>query len=777
MRNFKTYLFRWVALLFALWPSLIYAQDPHFTQQQRVPTFYNPAAAGQGVENIRLTMLYRNQWASIGSPFKTSALFFDKQVSHVGLGASIVNNSAGPSGIRQLQMEGTLSYRAIVGKHQLAGGLQIGLVQKSFDPSKMTFDDQYTPDQGFDPNNPTAESFSYTKTTRPDFGAGFLWSYGVKNNGAYFPYAGVSLQHINQPKESFIETNNTLPRKLVAQAGVGIHISENLQLTPMIMYMKQQFSKETTAGIIVGFPLQNRDRFETGVYYRSSDAVAVYTGYQWNSLLMGVSYDVNTSGLTGGPGALELTLTYIPKAKQKGPIIKKKEQDEDDTEVKEKKAPVKAIAKPKVAPSSRAAADKYATGSATTNSVTKPVPSMKDARDKPVVVPVPVKTTPAPVVTIPVPERSFEPMEPTAPPALSCNVRDPMRKVSPSRTTIGSRIVTIPLSTDTIDDPLLLGTIHSAIPEQLIQQEEALPISNVVVAERTTALKEVVEYEQGPEEILSRPMESDKLLSENTSDKAVRTTVPKRISHIAAEPIPVAAADMIPSTMHKLNAAKVKSSYKKDKPVKTGIPVRNHVLGNYEEEMLPVAVKQVQKVSDADQDGVPDAVDECPYIKGSVATHGCPDTDGDGVIDKDDHCPLEIGVKENNGCPAVNSLLIEGVNIQFGNIEFGTGSAEVKGIYKLDIIEPALDSLWDNANYTLVLTGHTDNEGDAAFNMKLSQDRADVVKALFIKKGLDESRIRTVAYGETVPLRENTSEEGKLHNRRVEVHVIKIKKQ
>jgi outer membrane protein OmpA-like peptidoglycan-associated protein len=474
-------------------------------------------------------------------------------------------------------------------------------------------------------------------------------------------------------------------------------------------------------------------------------------------------------------------LTYIPKAKQKGPIIKKKEQDEDDTDVKEKKAPAKGSVKPKAAPSSRAAGDNYSTGSATTNNVKKPVPSVKDARDKPVVVSAPAKPISAPVLA-PVAkdvvvERSFEPMEQTTPSAISSDVRDPMRKVNPSRVAVGARMVTIKLSTDTIDDPLVLGSIHSAIPEQLIPQDESITTSSAVVSERNMELKEIVEYEAGPEEIQSHPIESTKLLTENTSDKPVKTIVPRRISHITADLVPVPVAEMIPSTMHKLNVAKIMTSYKKEKPVKTAIPVRNHVLGNIAEEVLPVEVKQVQKVSDADGDGVPDAVDECPYIKGSAATHGCPDTDGDGVIDKEDHCPMEIGVKENYGCPALNSILSEGINIEFGNIEFGTGSAEVKGIYKLDIIEPALDSLWDNANYTLVLTGHTDNEGDAAFNMKLSQDRADVVKALFIKKGLDESRIRTVAYGETVPLRENTSEEGKLHNRRVEVHVIKIKKQ
>ncbi len=54
---------------------------------------------------------------------------------------------------------------------------------------------------------------------------------------------------------------------------------------------------------------------------------------------------------------------------------------------------------------------------------------------------------------------------------------------------------------------------------------------------------------------------------------------------------------------------------------------------------------------DADNDGVADAEDQCPNDPGTVELHGCPDTDGDGIVDKDDKCPTEVGLRENNGCP------------------------------------------------------------------------------------------------------------------------------
>ncbi|MBK7967144.1 MAG: PorP/SprF family type IX secretion system membrane protein [Bacteroidetes bacterium] len=141
MRKLITYLLLFICCFAA---RNMNAQDPHYTQAHRIPTWYNPAAAGHGVEHIRLTMLYRNQWSSVMSPFKTQGLFFDKQVSKVGLGANLVNNSAGEAGIRQLFLNGQLSYRYAFGKNVIASGLQVGLIQKSFDHSKMTFDDQYT---------------------------------------------------------------------------------------------------------------------------------------------------------------------------------------------------------------------------------------------------------------------------------------------------------------------------------------------------------------------------------------------------------------------------------------------------------------------------------------------------------------------------------------------------------------------------------------------------------------------------------------------------------
>ena len=71
------------------------------------------------------------------------------------------------------------------------------------------------------------------------------------------------------------------------------------------------------------------------------------------------------------------------------------------------------------------------------------------------------------------------------------------------------------------------------------------------------------------------------------------------------------------------------------------------------------------------------------------------------------------------------------------------------------------------------LEGHTDSVGDAEANKKLSQDRADAVKATMTSDGIDESRLSTTGYGQEKPVASNDTDEGRAQNRRLELVVTK----
>jgi len=76
--------------------------------------------------------------------------------------------------------------------------------------------------------------------------------------------------------------------------------------------------------------------------------------------------------------------------------------------------------------------------------------------------------------------------------------------------------------------------------------------------------------------------------------------------------------------------------------------------------------------------------------------------------------------------------------------------------------------LKDNPDLKFEIDGHTDNSGAAAHNLTLSQQRADAVKDQLVKMGVDASRLTTKGFGDSKPISDNNTLEGKANNRRVE---------
>ena len=176
---------------------------------------------------------------------------------------------------------------------------------------------------------------------------------------------------------------------------------------------------------------------------------------------------------------------------------------------------------------------------------------------------------------------------------------------------------------------------------------------------------------------------------------------------------------------------------------------------------------------DSDNDGLSDNKDDCPKIAGPVENRGCPygDTDGDGVNDNADECPKTPGPITNKGCPVIEKKDQEVVDMAVKNLEFETGK---------DIIEerskPSLNTLADKlkqkSEWNLLLSGHTDNVGDDDANMILSKNRSEAVKKYFISSGISESRIKVNYFGETKPIADNNTSEGRQKNRRVEFMIV-----
>jgi OmpA-OmpF porin, OOP family len=171
---------------------------------------------------------------------------------------------------------------------------------------------------------------------------------------------------------------------------------------------------------------------------------------------------------------------------------------------------------------------------------------------------------------------------------------------------------------------------------------------------------------------------------------------------------------------------------------------------------------------DSDNDGVMDDMDRCPDVAGIMGLKGCPDTDGDGVADIDDRCPSAKGSPANKGCPEITKADIVKITYIGSKIFFENNSDKLKvaSLSQLDELSKILNK-YEGASLTI--EGHTDSVGADDFNMTLSQKRSDAVKQYLIGKGILDTRLISVGFGETKPVTTNNTSLGKAKNRRVEL--------
>ncbi|MBL0064694.1 MAG: OmpA family protein [Bacteroidetes bacterium] len=171
---------------------------------------------------------------------------------------------------------------------------------------------------------------------------------------------------------------------------------------------------------------------------------------------------------------------------------------------------------------------------------------------------------------------------------------------------------------------------------------------------------------------------------------------------------------------------------------------------------------------DNDKDGIINEEDACVDLAGTLALKGCPDTDGDGVADNEDRCPAIKGTIANKGCPEIAKEDIKKITQIASKIFFETNSDKLKiaSLVQLDELAIILKR-YEAAN--LIIEGHTDDRGEDAYNMTLSQKRTESVKTYLMGKGIMESRLTATGFGETKPIADNKTSVGRAKNRRVEL--------
>ena len=182
-----------------------------------------------------------------------------------------------------------------------------------------------------------------------------------------------------------------------------------------------------------------------------------------------------------------------------------------------------------------------------------------------------------------------------------------------------------------------------------------------------------------------------------------------------------------------------------------------------------VAAVPVVVDGDDDKDGVLNSVDKCPITPPGVEVdaNGCKidnDIDKDGVLNAQDICPnTPLGEAVNeDGCPKKVTL----------HVKFENNSAEIKA-ESFDLMQKYADFLNKNTNYSAKIVGYTDSRGSEAHNQKLSEKRANSIVDSLVEKGVNPKQLNASGKGEANPVADNSTSEGRAHNRRIEAELTR----
>lgn len=289
------------------------------------PLLTNPANTGFNPDyDYRIGASYRSQWWSLPVPYKTASIWGDVQVMRdkfgngwMGLGGVILRDEAGSGGLKSTKAYASVAWHQELGYNSLlSGGFNVGFASKSIDIPSFRFENQWN-GKFFDAGLPNGEPFAYSQIGYLDLQAGLNYAYFPSDN--LYLNAGVSLMHLNRPRESFFSeaySDNRVPMRYTGFANASIKLNDQWIINPNIYYSYQTGSSEFMGGLMAQYNLgqYGEQQLIGGAYYRPGDAAIGVVGLQWKDIRLTFSYDATTSNIknfNGGNGAMEFSLIKL----------------------------------------------------------------------------------------------------------------------------------------------------------------------------------------------------------------------------------------------------------------------------------------------------------------------------------------------------------------------------------------------------------------------------------------------------------------------------------
>ena len=320
--NTKRKIWRWLLIVFISIPQMhSFAQDLHFSQFMNSPLTTNPANTGFIPDaDYRIGINYRSQWTSIPVPYKTASVWADVQVLRnkiengwIGLGAVILNDAAGRGNLRSNKAYASVAYHQELGLSSLlSAGFNVGYASKRIDITRFTFNNQWN-GKFFDAGAPNGEAFlTNANTSYFDLQVGMNYAYFPTENA--YVNAGISVHHVNKPKETFFSNStNEVPRRYIGFLNGSFKVNDDWIVNPNAYYSNQAKAQELVMGGNLAYNLvgDGSKVIFGGAYYRMGDAGIAMLGFEMKNIRFTFTYDATISSLSrynNSNGAWEFSL-------------------------------------------------------------------------------------------------------------------------------------------------------------------------------------------------------------------------------------------------------------------------------------------------------------------------------------------------------------------------------------------------------------------------------------------------------------------------------------
>jgi len=321
----------YLIILSVLLGFTVKAQDYHYSQFYASPITTNPGNTGVFNGDIRAYTLYRMQWFTVTTPYKTFTVSLDapifknkmKKDDFFAVGVNFSNDNEGTVRLKTNSYNATMSFTKFIGgrhRHNISLGYQIGYNTKTVVLGGLKWNTQWDGtnyNSGMASGEPGGGGIGFL-----DMSTGIIWNFTTTH--LFRSSLGFSLHHFTAPNVSIRGGSDRLIPKFSVQWNIGYKLSEtsNTTLMPSLIASQQGTSLLLNGGLNVKYVLEERSRYTTnqtdkafyiGAFYRFRDAAFVTFRYDYMDFSFSAAYDINISGLTPATktvGGFEFMLMY-----------------------------------------------------------------------------------------------------------------------------------------------------------------------------------------------------------------------------------------------------------------------------------------------------------------------------------------------------------------------------------------------------------------------------------------------------------------------------------